>query len=162
MADKHKTKTAYQENPAPVQTVQEKQLEDLDGNFDRKRDVHEGDLPIQEKQLDDIPVSNETGKAEFQLNKSIKDGLSDRFERQQQDDLPLPEDDSRLGEKRGNAEHDADRQVGERQLEGKDHGFDFNRWDDNQRDGGKLPLTEKQFEGKGRKDATKHQGENQG
>ena len=147
MADKRITKKAYQENPAPVGTLQEKQLEELDGNFDRKRPEHTEDLPTTERQLDDVPVTTETGNSEFQLDKKIKDGLSDRFERLEQNDLPLPEDDNRLGDKRENDVSKADKQVGERQLEGKDNDFDFKRWDDESRDG-KQPVTKKQFEGR--------------
>ena len=143
MAQKNIKEALLTQDP-PVDKVQERQLADMSGNFDRKNDPEKatGQVGVTtQKQLESIPKTPETGKGDF--NRVRPDDVKENLEVQEgQLDNARP---TKFG-----VERDADdpnKPVQEDQLKGS--GFGSERWE-NERADADLPIFEGQFEGKDR------------
>jgi len=146
-------KEAFIENPPPVEQVQEGQLEDLSGNFDRKNhpELAEGQIgATTQKQLENVPKSKETGKGDW--NRVRPEGTKeDRYVQEIELDRQRPTD---YGSERASS--------GAAKAEGQHSGtqesqlqmslnYGSERWIDDAAPCDYLPTTEGQFSGKDRK-----------
>lgn len=150
---KNITKEALITNVPPVGEVQERQLENLSGNFERKQnEVAEPKEQLgvtTEAQLENVPKSAETGNGNWGRSRPDNGKIENLpvTEAQLNGSKPTP-----WGIDRKNPEQaEAKGQLGnitERQFDNET--YDFERWDSEVRAGDKLPITEGQFEGKDR------------
>ena len=146
-------KEALLTNAPPVDEVGEGQLDNMSGNFDRKwngSEKAEGQLGVTtESQLDNIPQSSETGKGDFNRVRP-NDGKTENLEvTEGQLDISRPTNWGSEREQSDKAET-IGQHKGIQEWQLAQSGFGSERWDNDLRDGEKLPITENQFEGKDR------------
>ena len=150
MAQKDISKEALLTQTPPVDQIQEGQLDDMQGNFDRKNDetLAVGQVGVTtEGQLENVPKTPETGKGDFKRVRP--DGIAENLEiteGQLSDSSPTNFGAERVEDDTAAAEGQLG-QIMEGQMEDEVYGTE--RWEDNVADGD-MPITEGQFDGKDR------------